>query len=59
MSLLKPSFLCSIIKVTDYRYGLSYWHIVSHMMMRIHIQKVSPSLVEGSTTQKERVLKKT
>lgn len=59
MGLLKPSFLYSIIKVTDYRYGLSYWHIVSHLMVRIHIQKVSPSLVEGSTTQKERVLKKT
>ena len=47
MGIWKPSFPRSIIKVTDYRYGLPLRHIVSHLMNRIHIQKVSLSLIRG------------
>lgn len=59
MGMWKPSFPRSIIKVTDCRYGLSLRHIVSRLMMRIHIQKVLLSLIWGSTTLKERDLMKT
>lgn len=41
----KPSFPCTIIKVTDCGYGLSLCHIVSHLSNRIHIQKVLLSLI--------------
>lgn len=59
MGIWKPSFPRSIIKVTDYRNGLPLRHIVSRLMNRIHIQKVSLSLIRGSTTLKERDLMKT
>lgn len=59
MGIWKPSFPRSVIKVTDCGYGLSFRHIVSHLMKRIHIQKVSLSLIWGSTTLKESDLMKT
>lgn len=40
MGMWKPSLPRSIIKVTDCRYGLSLRHIISRLMVRIHIQKV-------------------
>lgn len=45
MGMRKPSFPCTIIKVTDCGYGLSLCHIVSHLSKRIHIQKVLLSLI--------------
>lgn len=54
MGIWKPSFPCSIIKVTDCGYGLSLHHIVSHRKKRIHIQEVLLSLIQGATTLKKR-----
>lgn len=59
MGVWKPSFPCSIIKVTDCGYGLPLRHTVSRLIKRIHIQKVLLSLIQGSTTLKERDLMKT
>lgn len=53
MGIWTPWFHCSIISVKDWEYGLSLQHTFSHLMKRIHIHKVSLSLVQGLTTLKE------
>lgn len=58
MGIWKPSFPCSIIKVSDGGYGPSLCRIVSHQRKRIHIQKVSLSFIQGSSTVKDRDLVK-